>query len=158
MKRIFALICFLVVGSIAQAQNLAPLQKASITWLNSSGTTVTTISGTDSVFSSPIDVAGYDSAHFTIALPASDSARFFVIYETGYAGVYTGATTVDSIVSVGTASVKNIRIVLPVASQVLRIKLRAYNTAGVPTANGITTAGKPTLTNSYNSYFIRRRQ
>lgn len=157
MKRIFALICFLVVGSIAQAQNLAPLVKAPITWLNSSGTAVTTISGTDSVFSSPIDVAGYDSAHFTIALPANDSARFFVIYEVGYGGVYTGATTADSITSIGTAQVKNIRIVLPVASQVLRIKLRAYN-LGSGTSNGITTAGKPTLTTSYNSYIIRRRQ
>jgi len=147
---------FLVALSI-HAQDLTPIKGGQVSWLTSAGASATTISGTDSLFSQPIDVRAYDSLHFAIALPASDSARFFVIGEFGVAGIYTGQVTADSIVSIGTAAVKNIRFAIPAGSAYARVKLRAYNTAGVPTANGITTAGKPTLTATYNYYTVRRK-
>jgi len=105
MKKVM-IFMFLVALSI-HAQDLTPIKGGQVSWLDTAGASATTISGTDSLFSPPIDVRAYDSLHFAIALPASDSARFFVIGEFGVAGIYTGQVTADSIVSIGTAALKS---------------------------------------------------
>lgn len=155
MKKFLVLIFALVSFSVSAQVNTVP-----ITWKKISGSTLyTTISGTDSLFSNEIG-GQIDSLHLVCGLPANDSLRIKFTVQSGINGVWENiAVDFDSVVSVGTQLLKRIDLkfrVGNVTNASLRLKIRAYNTAGVPTANGVST-GAPDLSSTNWKFYTRTR-
>jgi len=155
VKKFFVLIFALVSFSASAQTNTVP-----ITWKKIIGTTLyTTISGTDSLFSNEIG-GSLDSLHLVCGLPASDSLRVKFTVQSGINGIWENiAVDFDSVVSVGTQQLKRIDLkfrIGNVTNGALRLKIRAYNTAGVPTANGVST-GAPDLSSVYWKFYTRLR-
>lgn len=155
MKKIFVLMLVLCADIFAQA-NTIPL-----VWARASApsTAVTTISGTDSLFSTSFG-GQIDSLHLVCGLHASDSLRVKITLQSGINNIWENvAVDFDSVVSVGTQQLKRIDLKFRagnITNASLRLKIRAYNTAAVPTANGVST-GAPDLSSVYWKVYTRLR-
>ncbi|HNB10352.1 MAG TPA: hypothetical protein PKV06_11085 [bacterium] len=155
MKKILILMFVLCADLFAQA-NTIPIVWARFSAPN---TQITTISGTDSLFSNSFG-GQIDSLHLVCGLPANDSLRVKITLQSGINNVWENvAVDFDSVVSVGTQQLKRVDLKFRAGNLTnasMRLKIRAYNTAAVTTANGVST-GAPDLSSVYWKVYTRLR-